>query len=105
MYYAQPGGLGRVLQIGCKPNAIGDVLANLFADAYATGTVAVVGQSEQRWLREITDAHATSGCLSLGMLIHAKDPEIAGAVQRGDSLLSPLDGEWWLRFASDPLVE
>jgi hypothetical protein len=94
-----------VLQLGGKPGAIGDVLANLFADAYAAGAVAVTGQSEPRWLREITDAHATFGCHSLGVLIHAKDPEISGAVQRGDSSLSRLDGEWWLRFAADPLVD
>jgi hypothetical protein len=105
VYYAKPEGLAQVLQIGGKHGAIGDVLASLFADAYAAETVAVVGQAEPRWLREITDAHATFACHSLGVLIHAKDREIASAVQRGDSLLSRLDGEWWLRFAADPLVD
>ena len=59
VYYAKPDGLAQVLQFGGKPGAIGDVLASLFADAYAAGSVAVVGQAEPRWLREITDAHAT----------------------------------------------
>ncbi len=105
VHYAKPGGLAQVLQLGGKPGAIGGVLASLFADAYAAGSIAVVGQAEPRWLREITDAHATFACHSLGVLIHAKDREIAGAVQRGDSSLSRLDGEWWLRFAADPLVD
>ena len=50
-------------------------------------------------------AHATFTCQSLGVLVHAKDREISDALQRGDSTLSRLDGEWWLRFAADPLVD
>ena len=105
VYYAKPGGLAQVLQIGGKPGAIGDVLASLFADAYAAGSIAVVGQADPRWLREITDAHATFACHSLGVLIHTKNQEISGALQRGDSALSRLDGEWWLRFAADSFEE
>jgi hypothetical protein len=105
VYYAKPDGVAQVLQFGGKPRAIRDVLANLFADAYAAGSVAVSGQAEPRWLREITDAHARFACRSLGVLVQAKDREISGALQRGDSFLSRLDGEWWLRFASDPLVD
>jgi hypothetical protein len=105
IHYAKPGGLAQVLQIGGKSGAIGGVLAALFADAYAAGSVAVVGQAEPRWLREITDAHATFTCQSLGVLAHARDREIAGAFHRGDASISRLDGEWWLRFAADPLVD
>jgi hypothetical protein len=105
VYYARPGGVAQVLQIGGKSSVIGDVLASLFADAYAAGSLAVAGQIEPRWLREITDAHTTLSCPSLGVLAHARDREITAALQRGDSLLSRLDGEWWLRFAADPLVD
>ena len=105
IYYAKPGGVAQVLQIGGKSSAIGGVLENLFADAYAAGSVAVVGQAEPRWLREITDAHATFACNSLGVLVHARDRAIADALQRGDSSISRLDCEWWLRFAADPLVD
>lgn len=104
-YYAKPDGLAQVLQIGSKSGAVGGVLASLFADAYAAGSVAVVGQAEPRWLREISDAHATFSCQSLGVLVHAKDREISDALHRGDSSLSRLDGEWWLRFSADPLVD
>lgn len=105
IHYAMPDGLAQVLQIGGKSSAIGGVLANLFADAYAAGSVAVVGQAEPRWLREITDAHATFACNCLGVLVHARNRAISDAYQRGDSSISRLDGEWWLRFAADPLVE
>ncbi len=105
VYYAKPEGLAQVLQIGSKSGAVSGVLASLFADAYAAGSVAVVGQVEPRWLREITDAHATFACQSLGVLVHARDRAISDAVLRGDSSLSRLDGEWWLRFAADPLVD
>jgi hypothetical protein len=104
VYYAKPGGVSQVLQFGGKPGAIGGVLANLLADAHRAGSVAVTGQAEPRWLREITDAQATLSCDSLGVLVHARDPDIAAAVQRGDAFLSRLDGEWWLRFGADPLV-
>ncbi len=105
VYYARPGSVAQLLQIGGKSKVIGDVLGSLFADAYAAGSVAVAGQIEPRWLREIDDAHATFSCPSLGVLVHARDREITAALHRGDSLLSRLDGEWWLRFAADPLVD
>ena len=105
VYYAKPDGVAQVLQFGGKPRRISDVLASLFADAYAAGSVSITGQIEPRWLRELTDAHATLGCKSLGVLFQTRDPEISSAVQRGDAFLSRLDGEWWLRFAVDPLVD
>ncbi len=104
VYYARPGGVSQVLQLGGKPKAIADVLANLFADAHRRGSVAVAGQVEPRWLREISDAQASLSCNSLGVLVHSRDREIVHAVQRGDSFLSRLDGEWWLRFGADPLL-
>ena len=105
VYYAKPDGAAQVLQFGGETQAIGDVLANLVADAYAAGAVAVSGQAEPRWLREITDAHASFTCEGLGVLVQARDRDILEALQRGDSSLSRLDGEWWLRFAAEPLVE
>ncbi len=104
VYYAKAGGVSQVLQFGGRPGAIGDVLANLFADAHRTGSVAVAGQAQPRWLRELTDAHATLSCNSLGVLVHARDRELMAAVHRGDAFLSRLDGEWWLRFGADRLV-
>ena len=79
------------------------MLAYLIADAYAAGAVAISGQAEPRWLREITDAHARFACEELGVLVQSRDREIVDAIQRGDSSLSRLDGEWWLPFATDPL--
>jgi hypothetical protein len=104
VYYAKSGGVSQVLQFGGKPEAIGGVLANLFADAHRAGSVAVTGQAEPRWLRDITDAQASLSCNSLGVLVHSRNRDIVGAVQRGDAFLSRLDGEWWLRFGADPLV-
>jgi len=31
-------------------------------------------------------------------LVHSPRPEILHAIERGDALLSHLDGEWWLSF-------
>ncbi len=103
VYYAKLGGVSQALQFGGKPGAIGDVLANLFADAHRAGSVAVMGQAEPLWLRQLTDAQASLSCNSLGVLVHSRDRDIVGAVQRGDAFLSRLDGEWWLRFGADPL--
>lgn len=104
VYYAKPGGVSTVLQLGGRPRTMRSVLRNLLADAHAQGSVALTGQAEPRWLRELSDERAVFVCSSLGVLIHARDREILGAVQRGDSTLSRLDGEWWLRFGSDALV-
>ena len=104
VYYAKREGVSTVLQLGARPRTIREVLRNLLADAHAQGSVAVTGQAEPRWLRELSEERAVFVCSSLGVLVHARDREILGAVQRGDSTLSRLDGEWWLRFGSDPLV-
>jgi Acetyltransferase (GNAT) domain len=104
VYYAKPRGVSQVLKLAGRVRDRRRVLRNLFADAYRAGSIAVAGQADPRWLRELSDEHARFVCDSLGVLVQSKDREILGAVQRGDSSLSRLDGEWWLRFAADPLV-
>ena len=89
-----------------KTSDFGDAVFKPYVIREMNGVqVAVVGQADPRWLREITDAHATFACRSFGVLIHTKNQEISAALQRGDSALSRLDGEWWLRFAADSFEE
>jgi hypothetical protein len=103
VYYAKPGGVSKVLQLGGIQRAIAGVLGNLFADAFQQGSVAISGQAEPRFLRELSEAHARFACNGLGVVVHSRRQEVLAAIHRGDAFLSRLDGEWWLRFAADPL--
>ncbi len=103
VYYAKPFGVSQVLQFGGKRSAIPDVLRSLFRDAWNEGSVAVSGQAEPLFLKELTDQRSTFKCRSLGALAQSRHTEVLSAIHRGDSLLTRLDGEWWLRFSADIL--
>ncbi|MEO6572242.1 MAG: hypothetical protein ABIP89_00285, partial [Polyangiaceae bacterium] len=103
VYYAKPFGVSQVLQFGGRQKDIPDVLRSLFHDAWNEGAVAVAGQAEPLFMKELTDQRCTFKCRTLGVLAQSRHSEILGAIHRGDSLLTRLDGEWWLRFSADPL--
>lgn len=103
VYYAKPFGVSQVLSFGGHRRAIPDVLRSLFRDAWNEGSVAVSGQAEPLFMRELTDQRSSFKCRTLGVLAQSRHSEILGAIHCGDSLLSRLDGEWWLRFSVDTL--
>ncbi|HSN96854.1 MAG TPA: GNAT family N-acetyltransferase [Candidatus Nanopelagicales bacterium] len=105
VYYAQAGGVSKALQIGGRPRALGGVLANLLADALAEGSVAITGQADPRLWSELTRTRASLACRGLDFLVHARSPEILSVIHQGEAFMTRLDGEWWLRFAVDPLVD
>jgi hypothetical protein len=98
LYYARPDGVGEVLQIAATPRTIQKVLGHLVYRAWQQGAVGLSGRLEPGFVDELL-----TGCfLSRGrgpwMLVHAKRPALLHAIQRGDTSLSRLDGEWCLRF-------
>ena len=96
VYYLLPGGISQVLQVAGDERDVGDVLDDLFNDAYAGGTAGLQGRVEAHLLEPLSRRRALlhpSGYLAL---VHARDPELLDAVQSGRALLTRLEGEWWM---------
>ncbi len=102
LYYLQPGGISRLVQLVADAGTAGQVLDHLFVDARAAGAAAVSGRLDPAHVQELSNHHCTFACKSRGVLVHSRHAELLHAIHRGDSFLSRLDGEWWMRFGSDP---
>jgi hypothetical protein len=95
VYFLQPGGTAQVLQIAAADRAVGLVIDHLLHHAWAGGAAAVQGRVEPRLLQWL----AQRRCLMTyagESLVHSRDQEILGAIASGGSLLTRLDGEWWM---------
>jgi hypothetical protein len=103
VYFAKPGGVSVVLQLGARPRAFDSVLLALLADAWNQGSAALRGQALPRHLTSLTTEHCGFRHIGSGVLAHARDRALLDTILRGDAALSRLDGEWWMRFSIDPL--
>lgn len=98
LYYAQPGGISEVVQIGATQATAQEVLDHLFFDAWSCGAVAVSGQLEP----SLTPAFSERFCVfhrgrgGSWVLVHSRDERILRALQRDDAFFTRLEGEWWI---------
>ena len=99
VYYAKPGGVFIVLQIGAAARRMDKVLLALWRDAWEQGAVAVRGQVMPRHLLEFCIRHCTFHYVGNSVLVHSRDPQLMACVLQGEAALTRLDGEWWMRFA------
>ncbi|HEY1268923.1 MAG TPA: hypothetical protein VGH16_16825 [Candidatus Binatia bacterium] len=100
LYYVEPGRVSEVLEFGGRPKSISKVLSHLIADAWNQGAVAISGEMEPRYARELGKERCQFVWTG-GVLAQSRNAAILQAVQLGDAFLSRLEGEWWARF-SDP---
>jgi hypothetical protein len=98
LYYVRAGGMGEVVQIAARSGSFDRVLQGLLADAWRHGAVAVRGRLDPRYAQELVDQHCWLRQEGPRTLVHSRHTEITAAIQRGDAMLSRLEGEWWLRF-------
>jgi hypothetical protein len=95
IYYLLPGGTSQLLQVAAADRDIGQVIDHLLHHAWEGGAAAVKGRVEPRLLEPL----ARRRCLMSfagEALVHSRDQEILGAIASGRSLLTRLDGEWWM---------
>ena len=97
IYYAPPGSIGEVLQIGAESASVGKVLDHLFCDAWERGLAGLLGRCEPQFMEELT----MKSCFFLRQgswtLIHSDKLELVNLIQSGSAFFSRLDGEWALR--------
>lgn len=94
VYYLDPGGLCRVLQVMTRERHSDLVVGELYRDAFAGGAAALYGRLEP---------HTSEAVLRRGALlrplpraiVHSRNDAAVDALLRGSSALSWLDGEPW----------
>lgn len=99
LYQVKDGEVAQVLQLGGRQRTIRSVLNHLFSTAWRNGAIAVSGNLDPRFARELVKSRCSLGMPGYVALIHSRDPEILNAIHRGDAFLSRLEGEWWARFS------
>ena len=95
LYFLRPGGISDVLQVAGVEGRVGHVLDHLFADACGRGAAMLRGRIESRLLEPL----ASRRCIfryNGGALVHAREAEVAAAIADPTSLVTRLDGEWWM---------
>ena len=106
VYYSKPGGTSHALQVMAAERSIGDTVEHLFHDASTRGAAALRGRLESRLLEPL----GRRQCIFRyegGSLVHSRNVVLLNAIAYGHSLLTRLDGEWWMghhieQFESGP---
>ena len=103
LYHAQRGGMGRVLQLLARPEAVGITLDSLLHHAAELGCVGVRGRSEF----DTVDPLIVRGCVLFhvsAMMVHARDKSLLAEVRGARSMLTGLAGESWTRLIGGKFV-
>ncbi len=96
VYYLPPDGIGQVLQVAAAPNGNLDlVLDHLFWHAANGGAAAVQGRLEPALVGPLRNHWCLLSRSQLA-LVHTEDQLLLGLLSSPKSLLTRLDGEWWM---------
>lgn len=101
LYYLNPHA-SKVLQLHAREGSEHAVLDHLFHHAWSRGATALEGRMEPKLARALGERHSLFLSTSVYALLHSRDPEVLGALARGDAFFSRLEGEWWMRFTGEP---
>jgi hypothetical protein len=102
LYYLKSKRLMEVMLLLARNDSNDAVLTHLLNRALHSGAICVYGRVEPKFVQSFWDKN----CLikrGSWAVVHAKDPEILNVINRGDAILSALDGELWLRSPNDRL--
>jgi len=99
LYRAKRGGIGEVVQIAARRDAISDVADHLFLDAWQQGCVAVSGQLQPELYRPLSQKRCFFDNAGFWLLYGTADETVREALQSGDVFLTRLECEGWMRLA------
>jgi hypothetical protein len=98
LYCLGDDGIAEVLQVVARPGAANSVLDHLFEDAEQQGAAGICGRLEPRLLAALSDRRVLFFRGSYWTLLHTRDTGLRHAIHGGNAFLSPLEGEWCLRY-------
>jgi hypothetical protein len=96
LYHSRPGAVGEVVQVGGQSDVFKTILEHLFQDAREQEVIALQGVADYRRLGDFSDKGCYFTCRGGWVVAHPRRPELLEILQRGDALLTRLDGEWCL---------
>jgi hypothetical protein len=94
VYYRCPGGISQVQQIAALGDP-GPVVDHVLWDASQDRSAAVQGRLEPALVPPLLDRRCVFRRTEWA-LVRADDPELLATIAAGDSLLTRMDGEWWM---------
>ena len=94
-YLSRPGGASRVLHLCAPESEIEAVVGELTEHARANGSAALTGRLEPHLEGPLRRRLAVVG-FARQPIIHVRDPEIQALLATSSSLLTHLDGEWYV---------
>lgn len=94
LYYLQPGGASRVLQLVARRNAWGEVFEQLCQHARQRGAVSLSGRVEPKYLPLLSEHYCDFTSGNPWFQVHSHQPELLQAVLSGKAFLTRLEGEW-----------
>lgn len=100
LYYGNPGGIGRTVQILAAPGQESVVIDCLLRNAHERGLVAMRGRTQPTLLnamigKKCSFLHASS------TVVHSRNPDLLAAMTNGHAFLNGLAGEGWTRLIGD----
>lgn len=102
LYYLKSKKLVEVMLLLARDDSTDTVFKHLMNHAMQIGAISVQGRMEPIFLPSFGD-HKCLIKRGDWAIVHARDPEILNVINRGDAMLSALEGELWLRSPSDRL--
>ncbi|HTS08598.1 MAG TPA: GNAT family N-acetyltransferase [Candidatus Eisenbacteria bacterium] len=98
IYYVKSGAVGEVVQVGSSKRSTKDVLDHLFYDAFVQGLIGLHGIVDRERLTDFSDKGCVFTCRGGWNVVFSRNTQILDALERGDSFVTRLDGEWCLDF-------
>jgi hypothetical protein len=96
VYYALKGDIGWVVQVTASERSVDRVLDHLFFDASSRGVAALRGRLEGHVREPLSRRDCYLRVADAQALVHSRRPDLLHAVHSGRSLLTRLEGEWWM---------
>jgi hypothetical protein len=102
VYYLKEGGISQTLQVVARPRSLSAVLDHLFHHAWTGGAAGLSGRLEPGLLSGIR-ARRCSLHFGEPALVHSRSEDLLGDITSHRSLLTRMDGEWWMGHHLHPL--
>ncbi len=100
LYYGNPGGIGRTVQIMAAAGQEQIVLDRMLRTAHDQGLSGIRGRTQPNLLQAMI-GRKFAFLQSSATLVHARDPAIVEAAANGHAFLNGLVGEGWTRLIGD----
>lgn len=95
VYCVERGSVAQVMQVAAPGGDMAAVLGHLFWHADSQGAAAVTGRVEAHTVGDL-HAHRCLLVPSEWSLVHSRDQSVLALLGSSETLLTRLDGEWWM---------